>query len=90
MEDDIRSELRRLDAEEIVVRLDEEFEPKAGVLLRVAFHDAYWHLLPQHFLTLLRELPDGAGTEGVHRAIEKRGSAVWHGPAPKSTRDSAL
>lgn len=90
MYNDIRSELRRVQAEEIVVRVDEQFEPKAGVLLEIAFNDAYWHLLPEHFLELLRDLPDGVGTAGVHRAIEERGSAVWHGPSPKDARDNAL
>lgn len=87
---DIRLELRRVHAEEIAVRADEQFEPKAGVLLEVEFDEAYWHLLPEHFLELLRDLPDGAGTDGVHRAIEERGSAVWHGPSPRGARDNAL
>ncbi len=90
MEEDIRSELRRVNAQEIVVCMDEQFEPKAGVLLKVEFNDAYWHLLPEHFLELLRGLPDGAGTDGVHQAIEEHGTAVWHGPAPKGARDNSL
>ena len=87
---EIRSELRRVQAEEIIVRVDEQFEPKAGVLLQVEFNNAYWHLLPEHFIELLRDLPDGAGTVGVHRAIEGRGSAVWHGPSPTDDRDNSL
>jgi hypothetical protein len=49
---------------------------------------SFWHLLPEQFLALLTELPDRAGTEAVHRAIEKRASAVWHGQAPDGTRDT--
>jgi hypothetical protein len=90
MYNDIRSELRRVHAEEIIVRVDELFEPKAGALMEVELNDAYWHLLPEHFLELLRGLPDGAGANGVHRAIEERGSAVWHGPSPKDARDNSL
>jgi hypothetical protein len=90
MYNDIRSELRRVHAEEIIVRVDELFEPKAGALMEVELNDAYWHLLPEHFLELLRDLPDGAGTSGVHQAIEERGSAVWHGPSPKGARDNSL
>ena len=56
MYNDIRSELRRVHAEEIIVQVDERFEPKAGALLEVELNDAYWHLLPEHFLELLVSL----------------------------------
>lgn len=83
----IRAELDRVAATEIQVALVEDFEPKVGTMLRVELDMAYWHLLPEHFLELLRDLPDGSGAEHVHRAIEKRGVAVWHGPSPKGSRN---
>ena len=89
MLDEIKAELVRVSATDIKVALDEEFEPAAGTLLRVDRAAAYWHLLPEHFLLLLKELPNAAGSEEVHRAIEKRATAVWHGPSPPASRDSS-
>lgn len=87
MLDDIRAELARLAADDVVVALDDEFDPDVGTLLRIERDDAYWHLLPENFLALLKELPDGAGSAAVHRVIEKKGVGVWHGPAPEDSRD---
>jgi hypothetical protein len=85
----IRVELTRLGATKIYASLDDAFEPEAGELVLVESQDAYWHLLPDHFLTLLRELPDGAGADEVHKAIETHAPTVWHGPAPTDSRDAA-
>ena len=89
MLDAIRVELSRIAAREVRVSLDEEFESKVGTTLRVERDMAYWHLLPEHFLELLKELPDGAGAESVHRAIEKHAVGVWHGPSPTGSRDTS-
>jgi hypothetical protein len=89
MRERLQAELARVNATEIYAAFDDEFEPRAGELLLVESNDAYWHLLPEQFLTLLAELPDGAGAAAVHQAIEAHGTAVWHGPAPPDSRDSA-
>ncbi|MCA9153861.1 MAG: hypothetical protein R3C99_21505 [Pirellulaceae bacterium] len=89
MIEQIRDELNRLDAGAVQVRLDREFEPKAGELVRIDIDDAYWHMLPADFHTLLQDLPNGAGEEQVHRAIESFDSQqVWHGHSPDGSRDS--
>jgi hypothetical protein len=85
----IRNELRRIGATQVRVALDSEFEPKAGELVRVRLASAEWRLLPQELEQLLKELPAGAGDEGVRKAIETEGSAVWHGPAPIDSRDTS-
>jgi len=87
---DISAELIRIHANNVRVSFDEDFEPAAGELLRVQVGDAYWHLLPEQFLELLRQLPDCIGADAVHRAIEEHAPAVWHGPAPPDARDTAL
>lgn len=84
----IRAELERLAASEIEVALDEAFAPEAGPTLRIQWQEAYWHLLPEDFLELIRELPDAAGPAEIHRAIETRATAVWHGPSPRNSRDT--
>jgi len=88
MLEDIRAELKRLGANSVRVSLDRDFEPKAGELVKVELGPSYWHLLPPAFLELLKELKDGAGNEAVKAAIEKKGTHVWHGPAPEGSRDS--
>jgi hypothetical protein len=89
MLDDIHAELRRVSAHQVRATLDDDFEPDVGTMLRVELDIAYWHLLPEHFLELLKELPDGAGSDEVHRAIEARAASVWHGPSPKDSRDTS-
>jgi hypothetical protein len=86
---EIKSELERLGAENATVRLDEDFEPDVGELVRFELQDAYWHLLPNHFLTLLQELPNGAGSDAIRIAIEQKAMFVWHGPSPKNSRDTS-
>jgi hypothetical protein len=85
--DEIRAELGRLSAGEIRVSLDDLFEPAVGTLVCIQRGAVWWHLLPEQFLGLLRELPDRAGADRVHRAIEQGAVGVWHGPAPKDSRD---
>mgnify|MGYP006969550551 CR=1 FL=1 len=89
MLEDIRSELARLEAAEIDVALDDEFVPEVGTVVRISHDPAYWHMLPERFLQLLEKLPDGAGAEEVHRAIEEQGVGVWHGPSPEIPRDTS-
>lgn len=86
---EIQMQLTRLSADAIQIALDDDFEPETGTLLRVELDDAYWHLLPEDFLELLKELPDGAGADRVHRAIETGAMHVWHGPSPKDSRDTS-
>jgi len=88
MVDDIKAELQRLGASDAEVALTDEFEPKAGELVRFSLEDTYWHLTPEHFLSLLKDLPDGAGTERIRRTIEENAQFVWHGPSPKGSRDT--
>ncbi len=90
MLDQIRMHLGRLDAARIEVMEDPDFEPKAGLLLRVSLDEAYWHLPPQQFLELLKRLPDAVGADAVHQVIEREATAVWHGPAPEESRDTML
>lgn len=89
MLNEIKSELERLDATSTRVTIDADFEPKVGDLLKVELGDAYWHLFPQRFLELLKELPDGAGSDAVRTAIERQATFVWHGPAPDRSRDTS-
>jgi hypothetical protein len=85
----IRSELRRIGASKVQVNLDSNFEPKAGELVRVKLEGAEWRLLPAELEQLLKEVADGAGDEGVRKTIETRAANVWHGPAPKDSRDTS-
>jgi hypothetical protein len=87
--DDIRAHLHRLEAFDVTATLDDEFEPQAGELVRVEMKDAYWRLLPRDFLALLEELPDGIGSEPIRMSIEQNATVVWHGPAPKDSRDES-
>jgi hypothetical protein len=87
--DEIRNELKRVSARQVRVDFDDDFEPRAGRLLKVDYDGAYWHLLPENFLELLRALPDEAGPEAVKREVEKRGPFVWHGPSPPGSRDTS-
>ena len=89
MLDDIKTELSRVSATEVVVSLDSEFEPDAGTLVKIGLGEAYWHMMPEHFHTLLQEIPSGAGSEAVRHAIEAKGKHVWHGPAPEGSRDAS-
>jgi hypothetical protein len=84
----IQSELRRLGAKSVRASLDRSFEPKAGELVKVELGPAYWHLQPQEFLQLLKDLPDGAKDEAVKTAIGKKATGVWPGPAPSGSRDT--
>jgi hypothetical protein len=85
---EIHAELKRVSAGDVVVSLDDKFEPRAGTLVKIELDDAYWHLQPNDFLELLEDLPADAGSEAVHRAIEKKGPFVWHGPSPEGSRDT--
>ena len=89
MLEQIQGELRRLGAKSLRASLDREFAPEAGELVKVVLGSAYWHLPPAEFLHLLSELPSGAGDEAVRAAIEKKGTHVWHGPAPRDSRDTS-
>jgi hypothetical protein len=89
MLDEIKSELSRISADQVKVELDSEFEPEAGELVKIELDDAYWHMQPQPFLELIKELPDDAGSEGVRMAIERDGSpVVYRGPEPDGNRDT--
>lgn len=83
----IRQELRRLEAHDVRVSLDDEFEPKAGVLLRVEFGGAFWHIVPEEFHEIVSAVPNKAKGEAVKQAIERNAYRVWHGPSPPGSRD---
>jgi len=83
-----RNELLRLDARDVHIEFDDEFEPEAGTLVKVEYDGAFWHLLPGKFTELLNDLPDGAGGEAIKVAIETKAQTVWHGPSPHS-RDTS-
>jgi len=85
----LRAELKRIGAEDAIIRIDEEFEPEAGPLIYLEIEPAYWHFLPGSLLPLLQELADGAGSEAIKEAIERNASMVWHGPAPEDSRDTS-
>lgn len=86
---EIKSELQRLSAADATVTLDDEFEPEAGKLIKLQLNDAYWHFLPKNLLELLKELPDAAGSEAIRTTVEAKAEFVWHGPAPKHSRDTS-
>ncbi len=88
--DQIRHELARLDATEMRVSLDEEFEPSAGELVKLEHAKAYWHLLPEDLLALLEQLPENGGAERVREAVESDAIRVWHGPSPKNSLDERM
>lgn len=89
MLDKIKSELRRLDAANTNVSLDDDFEPAVGTLLKVEIDGAHWHLQPPEFLELLEQLPAGAGSDEIRQMIEAKATTVWHGPSPKDSRDTS-
>ncbi len=89
MLEDIRAELDRIGATDISVALDDDFEPDVGTMVRVQHDEAYWHLLPERFLELLKDIRDGAGAAEVHDTIEREGVGVWRGPSPKDSRDAS-
>ena len=78
----IQKNLSRVGATNLKVSLDTVFEPDIGPLLKVENGSAYWHLLPITFQQILDELPDHAGSDAVHQAIETNALPVWHGTAP--------
>ncbi len=84
-----RKELSRLDASDVQIEFDDQFEPETGTLLKVQIGDAYWHLLPGNFFEILQPMPDGVGTEAIKEAIEEEANPVWHGPSPKGSRDTS-
>jgi hypothetical protein len=84
---DIRKELRRIGARDILVSMDDQFEPEVGTLLKVENGEAFWHLFAETFQQLLSDLPDNAGSGCVHEAIEREAQPVWHGPAPRDARE---
>lgn len=89
MLDAIKQELSRLSAEKVRVSTDREFDREAGELIKIELDDVYWHMHPQPFLEVLKDLPDGAGEEGVRMAIENGANpAVYRGPSPDGTRDT--
>jgi hypothetical protein len=85
---EIRQHLQRLNAGEVVVRFNGDFEPKAGTLVAIQCGGAEWHLEPRELLDLLKGLANGCGPERIKAEIEKSSIAVWHGPAPPS-RDTS-
>jgi hypothetical protein len=87
MLDGIRQELRRVEARDMLVSLDDEFDPSVGTLVKVVHDGKYWHLFPDGFAQLLSELPDGSGSHAVSERIELKALPVWHGPSPKNTRE---
>jgi hypothetical protein len=87
MIDEIQVELRRVAAREFLVSFDAQFEPQVGTLLKVERGASYWHLMPEHFLELLKMLPADAGSDEVHRALETQVVSLWHGPSPRDSRD---
>lgn len=89
MLDNIKEHLARIAAHDVVVTRNDEFEPDAGPLVKVELEGAYWHLAPTAFEQLLEAIPDGAGSEAVREAIEKKAPFVWHGPSPKGSRDTS-
>lgn len=86
--DERSSELSRLNAEGVQLSLDDDFEPKVGTLLKVEVGLAFWHILPEEFRTIVGDLPDGADSDAIKKAIEMSAMHVWHGPAPKSRTTS--
>jgi hypothetical protein len=87
MMDEIQVQLRRVGAGEFRASLDSQFEPQVGTLLKVERDASYWHLMPEHFLEMLKMLPADAGSDEVHRALETRVVSLWHGPSPRDSRD---
>ena len=83
---EIRQHLQRLGANNVQVSLTDDFEPRAGTLVRIDYEGAYWHLLPTRLLEILRDLKDGGGGGEVRSAIERGGHGVWHGPSPPDSR----
>lgn len=86
---EIELELRRLGATDATARMNAEFEPEAGDLVKFELKGAYWHLGTAQFLALLKDLPDDAGSEAIRATIELNAMPVWHGPAPKGSRDTS-
>ena len=84
-----KAELLRLDATDVYIELDHEFEPNAGVLIKVSHNGAVWRLLPGKLEELAGELPDGAGGDAIRQAIETKAHAVWRGSSPSGSRDSS-
>jgi hypothetical protein len=84
----LEHELKRLNAEDVQLSLDGDFEPSAGTLLKVEVGLAFWHLPIDDFNQLISEIPDGCGGEAIKRAIETHALHVWHGPSPTQMRDN--
>jgi hypothetical protein len=82
-----QQELTRIGAGDVKIGLDEEFEPKFGELVQVTIEGAYWHLVPEHFVEILQDVPDRAGADAVKAAIETKATLVWHGPAQGPGRE---
>jgi|SRR6056297_347628 len=85
---ELSKELTRLDAEDARLSLDDQFEPKAGTLLKVEIGMACWRLRPEEFQEIISGLSDGVGSDAIKQAIESNAVHVWHGPAPPSVDTS--
>lgn len=85
----LESELDRLHADDVQLALDDQFEPAAGTLLRVEIGLAFWHLPPEEFQRLTRDLPGRAGSEAIKEALETNAMHLWHGPSPRMSRDTS-
>jgi hypothetical protein len=73
MFDDIRSELRRLDAEaDVELEADSRLEPSAVTLVKVTIHARSCTATQDGFLEMLRSLPDRSGTHAIAAEIESR------------------
>ena len=75
--DELSSELGRLNADDVQLSLDYNFEPKTGTLLKVEIGLAFWHILPEEFQAILSDLPDGASSDAIKRVIEMGTMHVW-------------
>jgi hypothetical protein len=83
----LSEELSRVQAEAVQVSLDDCFEPQAGVLLKVEIGSSFWRLWPEEFRSLLREIPDGAGSGAVQRAMEQHAMHDWRRRSASRTRE---
>jgi hypothetical protein len=54
MIEEIHYELKRLQAADVKIEMDEQFEPQAGTLAKITYAGALWHVVPAELLDLLK------------------------------------
>jgi hypothetical protein len=74
MFDELRSELLRLHATDVVLESDERGGVQGDTLVKITIGERYCSVRADGLLAMLRSLADGAGESAIERAIANEAS----------------